>query len=396
MINKKYDKITKDDIEVLISDEVKESRALDYKEQLPGSTDKDKKEFLADISSFANASGGYILYGISERRDQNGKTTGIPESACGLAEANIDAEIRRMDSLIANGIEPRIIGVRIREIKGFPNGPIIIIFIPKSWNSPHMVTLQTTSRFYSRNNAGKYPLDIMEIRSAFLFSETLPEKMRRFRDSRIAKIIADETPIRLNPNPKIVLHVMPLSSFDPLYQIDLRSPKNNDLINQLEPIYSMSWNRRYNFDGALNFNRSDSYVQLFRNGAIEAVDSRLLGENDSKTISGLALEDKIIHSIDNYLKNENELGIQLPIFIMLSIIGIRDYRIYAGHGYFSSDKPPIDRDVLILPEVIIESFEADIAEALRNPFDALWQAAGWSQSVNYDENGKRIQNRSNY
>ncbi|MDD2755346.1 MAG: ATP-binding protein [Methanothrix sp.] len=392
MINKRYDQITKEDIEVLISNEIGESRTLDYKEQLPGRKDNDKKEFLADISSFANASGGYILYGISEKRSPDGKKTGLPEIAQGLADIIIDEEIRRMDGLIINGIEPRIIGVRIRAIDGFLKGPIIIIFIPKSWNSPHMVTLQTTSRFYSRNNAGKYPLDLMEIRSAFLFSETLPERIRRFRDDRIAKIIASETPIQLNPHPKIVLHILPISSFDPLYQVDLRSPKNIDLMRQLAPIYVMGWNPRYNFDGFLNYNEPNSYVQLFRNGSIEAVDSFLLAEKSSeKLIPGVAFEREVIASTRNYLKIENELGFQPPVFIILSITGIKDYKILAGQGYYYIYKPSIDRDILILPEAVIESYEVDIAEALRNSFDALWQAAGWEHSINYDENGKWIQ-----
>jgi len=391
MIDKRYDQITIEDINALITNKVPESRTLDYKEQLPGKRDSDKKEFLADISSFANASGGYIIYGVSEKRDSERKTTGIPENANGLDGINIDAEIRRIDDLIANGMEPRIIGVRTRAIEGFPKGPIIIVFIPKSWVSPHMVTFQTSSRFYSRNNAGKYPLDVMEIRSAFLFSDTLPEKIRRFRDSRIAKIIADETPIRLNPHPKIVLHVLPISSFDPISQIDLRSSKNIDQMNQLAPIHVMGWNHRYNFEGYLNFNESNSYVQLFRNGAIEAVEAWMLAEREGKKlIPGSGFEREIITSLYKYLKIENELGILPPIFVMLSIIGIKDYKIYAGEGYFFSYKQPIDRDVLILPEAVIESYEVDIAEALRNSFDALWQAADWECSINYDDNGKWI------
>ena len=41
-----------------------EGRTLDYKRTLPGSTDEEKREFLADVSSFANAAGGDIVYGI--------------------------------------------------------------------------------------------------------------------------------------------------------------------------------------------------------------------------------------------------------------------------------------------------------------------------------------------
>jgi len=39
---------------------------LDYKRDVPGESDQDKKEFLADISSFANATGGDLIYGVDE------------------------------------------------------------------------------------------------------------------------------------------------------------------------------------------------------------------------------------------------------------------------------------------------------------------------------------------
>ena len=69
MISKSFDQIEKSDISALIANDVRENRMLDYKEKLPGSSDSEKTELLADVSSFANAAGGYILYGIREKRD---------------------------------------------------------------------------------------------------------------------------------------------------------------------------------------------------------------------------------------------------------------------------------------------------------------------------------------
>ena len=77
MIPKRFDDITKADIDGLITNAVSGPRTLDYKRQLPGNSDDDKREFLADVSSFANAAGGDILFGISE-------DNGVPTSADGL------------------------------------------------------------------------------------------------------------------------------------------------------------------------------------------------------------------------------------------------------------------------------------------------------------------------
>jgi hypothetical protein len=55
-----------DDLQRLLSNRVPESRSLEYKQSLPGGNDADRKEFLADVSSFGNATGGDLIYGIAE------------------------------------------------------------------------------------------------------------------------------------------------------------------------------------------------------------------------------------------------------------------------------------------------------------------------------------------
>ena len=164
MIPRDFDGITKADIEALVANAVAEGRAIEYKQQLPGNGDKDKKEFLADVSSFANAGGGDIIFGVVEKRDGDNKPTDLPEKAEGLAGINAGAEMNRLDAIIQSGIEPRIPGCRIRSIDGFASGPVLVIRIPKSWAAPHMVTFKNLSRFFTRTSAGKQQLDVGEIR----------------------------------------------------------------------------------------------------------------------------------------------------------------------------------------------------------------------------------------
>src|SRR5947209_7493670 len=154
MIQKQFDKIEKADLESLVLNEVREGRTLDFKQQLPSNADKDKKEFLADASSFANATGGDLLIGVVEKRDGEGKTTGVPESVPGLAGINADAEVRRLENMVRDGIKPRVAGIQARTVEGFSDGPALLVRIPRSFAAPHMVTFQEHSRFYSRNSGG--------------------------------------------------------------------------------------------------------------------------------------------------------------------------------------------------------------------------------------------------
>src|SRR5438132_13352642 len=108
MIEKEFGAITKEDIDALGTNGVSEGRTIEYKERLPGGSDEDTREFLADVSSFANAGGGDLIYGIREQRDKDGKTTGIPGAAVGLAGINADVQARRFENVIRDGLDPRI------------------------------------------------------------------------------------------------------------------------------------------------------------------------------------------------------------------------------------------------------------------------------------------------
>jgi hypothetical protein len=54
------------------------------------------------------------------------------------------------------------------------------------------------------------------------------------------------------------------------------------------------------------------------------------------------------------------------------------------------DLPKIDRDVLELPEIVVEQYGApdSYQPALRPAFDALWNTGGYSRSRHFDANGK--------
>ena len=188
----RFEEINQNYIEELIRNEVPEGKTLDYKEAWIGSNDEKKKEFLADISSFANSAGGRIFYGISEKR-QDGKNTGLPDRADGLSDIEPEPELLRLENIVKTGLSPRLSGIRMKSIAGFSNGPVIVIDIPRSLNAPHGVWFQNWGKFFVRTEREKCQMDVNQIRSSFLTSETLESKLQSFRIDRIARIRANET-----------------------------------------------------------------------------------------------------------------------------------------------------------------------------------------------------------
>src|SRR5260370_19444517 len=273
-LNKSLDSIEESDLQALIDNQVPEGKSIEYKEALPGNADGDKKEFLADVSSFANAAGGDLIFGIKE-------DSGVPVELCGSQVSDVDAEILRLESLIQTGIAARLPGVHTHglTIPSKPQQCAIIIRIRKSWLSAHMVTFRNDSKFYARNSRGKYQLDVSELRTAFVLSETNAERIRNFRAERLM-IVAEEGAISLDENaPKIVLHLVPFGAFDPAAKFDLFLLDDTNHVSLLEPLRLNSGGYQYprfNFDGLIS-NLQGTYTQVFRNGIIEAVDTTILG-----------------------------------------------------------------------------------------------------------------------
>ena len=383
--------LSEDDLNGLITDSVREEKSIEYKEELPGGTDDEKREFLSDVSSFANASGGDLFYGVREKRDAKGNATGEPERLKPLT-INVDAESLRLQEFVQSSIAPRIPGILLKAIPIKAGGHILLLRTPKSWLGLHMVTFKNLSRFYSRNSNGKYQLDVNEIRTGFVTAETGHQRLQHFRLERVSRIVANEGPIHLAEGPKVILHLIPLSSLDPTVEWDLKRIHDE---SSLRPMYSSGWSRRYNFEGVLSHTSYSkdqpvhSYAQLFRNGTIEACATHLM-RDDKKVVPTQSLEQEIIRSIQGYLILLKSLGVPEPLVLFLSINGLAGYTLAVPSSYFVMEHVPIRENMLLFPEASIDAYGRPADSLLQPVFDQLWNAAGWERSIYYDDKGKWI------
>jgi Putative DNA-binding domain len=228
-LDKPLDTLQPTDITALVEAGVAERKVIDYKRDLPGRSDEPKREFLADVTSFANTVGGHILFGMTE-------TGGSAEGAPGVASGDLEADTLWLESAIRDGIAPRIPGIAVRPLEVAQGHHVFILRIPQSWLRPHMVTFKNLSRFFARNSAGKYQLDVGEIRSAFLAAPLAADRVRAFRAQRIATIIAGDLPYPLSDTPKIVLDLVPLDSLDDSHPPHDLAPVRED--GRLRPMYT--------------------------------------------------------------------------------------------------------------------------------------------------------------
>jgi hypothetical protein len=365
---------------------VPEGREVDYKRDAIGNSDKDKKEFLKDVSAFANAAGGHLVIGMEERR-------GVPTALTGIAVPDIDAEMQRLDSMIRDSLEPRLIGLQLRAVPLASGSHAVVIRVPRSWNPPHRVTFKGWNKFFTRNSNGSHEVNVEELRALFTLSRDLEERVRLFRIERIAKIKANETPFPVESNAWLVLHVVPLTTIGRTGTVDVR--KAYEKGEKFRPIRSNGFNRRANFDGLVvtfgdvDQHSNNSNTQVFRDGCVETVSGGYIMERQGGMLVPWADLDKdMFEVLPGYVSGLADLGIGPPYAVMVSMLGFRGAKVavdsWGKRGVLS------DRDDILVPSVTIQVNElsGDWHHLVKPIFDAIFNSFGELGALNFDAEGK--------
>jgi hypothetical protein len=386
-LDKPIEEIEEADLTALISNKVSERKTIEYKESIPSSwSDAGTKEFLADVSSLANCVGGHLIYGIKEK-------DGVPVALPGMDLSAPSETVTTLDSKIRDGIRPRLPGFQVWQVSLRNSRVAIVIRVPRSFAAPHMVTFGGSSRFFSRTSNGKCQLDVDEIRAAFILSDSLAQRVKEFRAERVSRILASEAPLPLCAGPKTVMHVVPLDAFSLARRFDSRSLKDSVRGVALAPIFHHGWNFHHNLDGLLLYhdcgNSTEAYAQLFRNGIVETADASFVSPyNGNKWVAGQAFEEGVIEFVESCMAWLRQMVVRTPVLIMLSMLGVAGYQMRRQSPPYGGGRG-IDRENVIIPEVLADSFEWDVPSGLKEVFDLVWNAAGGAASPFYDDQGRR-------
>ena len=373
---------TESDLVNLVTAKTSEDTHLDFKRDLPKFDGQGRHELLADVSSFANGTGGDLIYGIDEDGEGNARAV-IPQTA------NPDEEVLRIQDALMNGIETRVPGIQVTTVP-VVGGFVLVIRVPQSWAGPHRV--KTNHHFFIRENRRKRQLEIPEVRGLFLRSEQQAQRVRDFRTDRLGKLLAGQAPHRLVSGALLIGHFVPTQAALGLVNVDpIPYMRDRSL-----PVLSMSIpGARVNVDGALVVRNprpegTHGYSQLFRNGYFETV--QVLAFSDQARahlgIGKWGYEQQFINLV-NALRNEyKHLEIGLEMTCMLSILNANKVELGLGRSRYMLDEHQgyFDREMLLLPDVLLPA-ETESADALRPVFDLVWQSAGMEGSASYNATG---------
>jgi hypothetical protein len=385
MISKPLTDIHLADLRGLLGN-VREGKTIEYKQAMPAKNDKEVIQFLSAVSAFANTAGGDLLIGVSS---DDGTASGIP----GIPLAGFDGEKLRLEQLLADNIEPRLPPVGFQSVECGNGNHVVIVRVPRSWLAPHRVNKD--NKFYGRNSAGKYALDVGELRSAFVLRESVAERIREFRRNRLLKIMNGDTPAPLAPSTSMVLHVVPLPSFGDRRFINVAEELGARPVTMPMPLGSHGVGHGVNLDGVFvyagpSLEECNGYGLLFRDACIEGV-KQLSIDNGKPYLAGSVFEQDVARTLRLYKQTCQQLEAGLRLYVGLSFCNAKGCTLrYDAGGYWSSTGAAFKDDVVVLPEFLVESDTADLPRLLKPAFDVVWNAFGHLRSDKYDAAGNWI------
>lgn len=399
---KSLDEIKDETILGLICNQAEDDH-IEYKQEFVKS-DKDKAELLKDVSAFANSGGGDIIYGMAE-------VDGIASKVFPIDSSRMDDEKNRIHQILDAGITPRIPNVVPRPIEVEPGKSVMVVRIPPSHIGPHQVTAGHSYKFHGRNTAGTYVIEVDELRDKILRQASLPERMREFRRNRVelVKNSPADAPLLILREEKLIVHFMPLKTFGTVGEVNAdefatNMAARNAVQNSGLPVRStnVGLTNRPNIDGYVFLSGMGTamypfYVQVFRDGSVEFVDTTAFATlTDEKIFGPKPVEQNLFHCYRFVRAIYDALKVTGRIHIFMSLVGLREYSMVLPTQFMPRDlemvghSTAIGQDPALFSEVVVEDMHEEPQVALRPLIEHLWHAAAWDRAQSYDKDGKYV------
>lgn len=365
-----------DHFKQICADRVAESQTLEFKRDPPGKDDKSKDELRKDVCALANADGGDLVFGI-------GEIEGVADRIVPIENESADDLTRRIRQTLDSRIEPRLLGVRMKEV-ALDSGYLLAMRVPASLGPPHSYSVSNSARrFVTRSQTTTSDMTYDQLRSAFGQAESLLERSGQFIRDRASKISKRKFPVPFELGPVCVLHFVPLAGLAGRVVPDLPA-LSRDPVSLRNSKYGQSVGQRFTLDGLIVNEEKSGYRLFFRNGAVEAA---LAVSRDSEILSG---------EVTRFCRRQIEwirdlcqhLELHGPGVISLSMLHVADYSLISEVRYRGRPRNLADRPHIAPPAALIDSIDGIICDEIARPLlDVVWQSFGLERCEDYDPHG---------
>ena len=341
----------KSDIESIINDsDYNEKLHVDYKKDYNlyniskdkiSKREKEKNEIRNDICSFANADGGFIIYGIKEEK-------GVPIEITGsniIDKDRFELEIRN----IVSKIEPSVPTINIIEKEVEPNKKIQIIKIYKGIHTPYTHCGNNNYYFYVRDGNGKRKMSYKEVQTMYNQSIILEQEIDKFRSNTINFLMNNG--IINEKSRSCILEVIPSVFMDKGTYIE---PFN--MILNVGNYYDRLFNRYPlgrcipNVDGVSFVSNKTDLLKIFKNNVVQCVfnldryiDTDFVDKSKDILITVEFLRETY-GLIYGAIKHYKELNLNSKVYLCYTVLGCKGV---ISDGTHSGNLTIIDRNKIL-------------------------------------------------
>lgn len=369
---KKLSDLQLEDFQRLVNDRVQEYDTVEYKRDMYGNSDADKREMLKDITSMANHRGGYLLIGIDENEE------GIPTDIVGIEAGS---HVERITSCCLDNVDKRIVGLDVRDVPLSNGRVVIIISIPESINAPHIITHTGLNQFWKRHGRQKDKMTIDEIGEVFDKRLSNLNRLDRFLFTRKAEILEDigeQTFMIISAAPPYLRNETIFNNRDENLRNLISQPPRLQQVNR-----GISCGRPYpNINGLRADNRTpysrmdipvEMYIELFAIGYIEF--GVLIEKDDSLGIvirSGV--EPPLIVDFIGFVQSVYEQYLPFsPLAISFSILNAKGIWLATSHHTERESREKWQRQHLELEKFYVDNISEERKLLTKAICDRLWQ-----------------------
>jgi hypothetical protein len=375
--------IRENEIRVLIDSGLEEHLQLEYKSALYEDNDRGRREFLLDICMFANSSGGILLIGIPERRDDQGQPTGVPDAAgaVGLEVPNPEAVLTAYDARVTEAIEERL-PLESAAIDVGNGRRVLAVRVPNSTRKPHSVRQQGHIYFPARRERQRYHLSVREIKELVMRTASRLQQAEELLGSAFRAVA------RSSDVPYMMIGMIPVFYED--FLVDVRNPNVLLAVGN----FSRTGNREYvnpiyTFTGIERREQRFEYTVTFRrNGLLTASQQLPLIPREGVHQVGVAAVDILLRQFVTRASAVYEAAAVSPPFVMGTMQRILRplTGVYAAIGGGEEHTAPVIAGDYHFPFLQVDDL-SEIDRTIRPFCDQAHQMFGREGSPNFNAEG---------
>lgn len=354
-----------EDLQELIDNpDYRENEYLDYKAAF-AFLEMDKKnperqgkivEFRNDVCAFANAGGGYLIYGISDVKGMAKEIVGIE-----IPNNNTDKfELERKNNLAP--IMPKMPSLQFGYIP-LENGRfVVVIQIHRDDFTPYLhLENEMNYMAYKRVGNGKTPIGYVELKNMFNQSLSIENEIQAYRQRRIAYYRSQEDTEDKRYSQFMLVHVIPDTFIDSSYRKNMFILQRKNPRLSLGSIFNNGYNSQPNADGLRFPDYRETAVGLLTNQGIAEYFAPLmetLYPSDKHPYGYFPCDyhwEQIEKIVKKYISIMKSILETKRLFICISVLGCKGVttndsfeRYYKGH---------IDRDTVLCVPISINDID---------------------------------------